>query len=136
MDARLTIVISLAALVLPSCTRESFPPTATEGMERGPIRLVLTADVTTGSVPLTVNFTGTVYGRIDTVFTTVPEITFHGGSTQSESPYHPVPDSITSVRRTYSAREHYFRNDTFKSVMIVHSRYREIVSDTLVITVR
>jgi len=85
---------------------------------------------------LTVNFTGILYGRIDTLFTTVPEITFNGGSIQPEALYYPLPDTLTGARRMYGAREHYFRNDTFKAVMIVRGRYREIVSDTLVITVR
>jgi hypothetical protein len=136
MDTRRALVIVFAVLVLPSCRGDDFSPNVVDEAVGGPARLVLSADVTTGSVPLTVNFTGTLYGRIDTLFTTVPEITFNGGSTQPEALYYPLPDTLTGARRTYGAREHYFRNDTYRAVMIVHGRYRTIVSDTLVITVR
>ena len=124
-------------VVISSCTREPYQPTAPAAAGAGsPLRLVLTADVTAGTVPLTVNFTGTLLGRIDTPFTLVPELSLEGGYNPEEELYTPAPDTITIARKSYTGREHYFHRGTFNAVMIVHGTHRDILSDTVHITVQ
>ena len=119
-----------------SCRQDSAPLSVPDNTGIGPIRLVLTADVMSGTVPLTVNFTGTLYGFIDTLALKVPETTFTGGYNPEEEIYAPLPDTVTPARRSYSAREHYFRQNSFKAVMKLHGVHRDIISDTVTIDVR
>lgn len=119
-----------------SCTREAYHPTAPAADGAATLRLVLTADVTTGTIPLTVNFTGALQGSIGTSYTRVPEVSLEGGYNTEESLYTPDPDTVTVARASYTGREHYFHPGTFNAVMIVHGVHGDIFSDTIRITVR
>ena len=99
------------------------------------MRLFLTADTLDGTIPLTVNFTGTLYGTIDTLLLTVPEVSFDGGLGQPPATYEPLADTLARARRIYTAREHYRERRSFRAVMILHSRSGTIVSDTCSLTV-
>jgi hypothetical protein len=136
MRIRLLFILVLQCFFLSSCERKSLPLSVSDDRVDGPARLVLTADTTNGTVPLTVNFTGTLYGRIDTIFLRVPEVSFVGGYDPADEIYVPLLDTLTVARRVYTAREHYFVQHTFKAVMKLHGMYRDIVSDTVVITVQ
>lgn len=96
-------------------------------------RLVLTADNTNGSEPLTVNFTGTFYGKIDTLQMLVPaDIMFPGiGKTVI---IYSLPDTLQSARRTYTSSYTYPAGN-YKAVLLLQSKYKRFVSDTLNITV-
>jgi hypothetical protein len=98
-------------------------------------RLVLKADVSRGTVPLTVNFLLSLEGPIDTIFTRLPEVSLLGGYNPEEALYAPLSDSVTSARRSYSGREHYFRTGVFKAVMVLHGIHGDMYSDTVQISV-
>jgi hypothetical protein len=118
-----------------SCLREPYFPPEPPAAGESSIRLILTADVTTGTIPLTVSFTGTLRGVIDTLYTKVPEVSLEGGFNPEEELYTPVPDSVIAARTNYPGREHYFRAGTFGPVMILHGVHGDIASDTVMITV-
>jgi hypothetical protein len=126
---------ALGCAVFSSCMREPYFPTNPPAGGESSIRLILTADMTTGTIPLTVTFTGTLQGPIDTLYTQVPEVSLEGGFNPEEELYTPVPDSVTPARENYQGREHYFRPGTFGAVMILHGVHGDIVSDTVRITV-
>lgn len=126
----------LVFLSISACERDQVPSLAPESSAPGVPRLLLTADRTEGTVPLTVNFTGTLSGGFDTMVTKVPEVSLAGGSSTDADLYAPIPDTLTAARHAYSAREHYFKQGSFKAVMRLHGRGGDILSDTLVITVR
>jgi hypothetical protein len=128
-------MMAFCCIVTPSCRPEASSPAGPSAGGVSPARLILTADVTTGSIPLTVNFTGTLQGYIDTLYTRVPEISLEGGYNPEESLYTPSPDTVTPGRSTYTGREHYFRQGTFNAVMILHGLHGDIRSDTVLITV-
>lgn len=136
MRIRLLFILGLQCVFLSSCERGSLPLSVSDDTADGPVRLVLTADMTNGTVPLTVNFTGTLYSRIDTILLKVPEVSFDGGYNPDDEIYVPRLDTVTVARRVHTAREHYFTQHTFKAVMKLHGMYRDIISDTVVITVQ
>lgn len=130
--------LSIAALSLwawISCAREFADPAGPEPQTAGAARLVLTADTTAGTIPLTVNFTGVLFGSIDTLLLRVPEVSFDGGTDQVPVLYVPQPDTLARAQREYTARAHYFRHGTYQAVMTLHGRSGNIVSDTCRISV-
>jgi hypothetical protein len=66
----------------------------------------------------------------------VPELSLLGGYNPEEELYTPAPDTVTFARKSYTGREHYFRQGTFNAVMIVHGVHGDIFSDTVRITVQ
>jgi hypothetical protein len=126
-------VLALCASL--SCERGDPLTNGPDALAGGAVRLLLTADVSTGAVPLTVSFTGTLFGTIDTLFLKVPEFSFDGGTGQPRDAYLPQPDTLAPARRVYPAREHYFQRRTFRAVMTLHGRSGSIVSDTCTISV-
>lgn len=126
---------ALVLMSISACERDQIPPVGPANSAPGPPRLLLTADQTEGTVPLTVNFTGTLSGGFDTMVTKVPEVSLAGGSSTDADLYAPIPDTLTAARRAYNAREHYFKPGSFKAVMRLHGRGGDILSDTLVINV-
>lgn len=125
----------MGCALFPSCFRDPYFPAEPPEAGDSSIRFILTADVTSGTIPLTVTFTGTIQGPIDTLYTRVPEISLEGGFNPEEELYTPVPDSVTAARQIYQGREHYFRQGTFGAVMILHGVHGDVVSDTVRITV-
>jgi hypothetical protein len=132
---RRLVTFVMTCLACSGCGRESLPSSVSDTQHAAPLRLALSADDTSGTVPLTVNFTGKLLGPIDTLVVRVPPITLAGGYNPEEEIYVPVPDTTTPAKKTYSAREHYFRQATYRAVMRVHALSGDIVSDTVVITV-
>jgi hypothetical protein len=135
MKFRVLMVAALSLCSGLSCGREFPDPSGPDFHDNGAVQLVLTGDVTAGTIPLTVSFTGTLYGTIDTLLLQVPEVFFDGGTNQVPVLYVPQPDTLAPAQRSYAAREHYFRQGTFRAVMMLHSRYGTIVSDTCRISV-
>jgi hypothetical protein len=127
---------ALVLMSISACERDQNPLAAPKSSAQGSPRLLLTADQTEGTVPLTVNFTGTLSGGFDTLVTKVPEVSLAGGASTDADQYMPIPDTLTAARRVYSAREHYFKQGSFKAVLRLHGRGGDILSDTLLITVR
>jgi hypothetical protein len=133
--AAVALMLAVGSIVTPSCRPETSSPAGPSGGGLSPVTLVLTADVTNGTIPLTVNFTGTLNGPIDTIYTRVPEVSLEGGYNPEESLYTPSPDTVTPARSAYTGREHYFRQGTFNAVMILHGIHGDVCSDTIQITV-
>jgi hypothetical protein len=129
------LVIAIATALAASCDREPYFPTTPPDTGQQGVRLTLNADATSGTVPLTVNFTGSLKGPIDTLSTLVPESSLEGGYNPEEALYTPVPDTTAKARGSYQGREHYFRQGTYSAVMIVHGLHGDILSDTVTITV-
>lgn len=130
------MIVAAGLCVLSSCERETVVSDGSDVLAEGTVRLLLTADVTTGTVPLTVSFTGTLYGAIDTLLLRVPEVSFDGGNNPNPDVYLANPDTLAPPRRLYTSREHYLQSRTFRAVMTLHGRFRDITSDTLLITVQ
>ena len=126
----------LIILCCAACGRLEPSPAGPATGATGPLRLALSADQTSGAVPLTVTFTGRLSGSFDTLFTRVPEVSLAGGATSDADLYSSLPDTLSPARAVYTAREHYFRGGTFRAVMRLHARGGDVVSDTLVITVQ
>ncbi len=135
MNPRVLLVVALSLCTWLSCEREFAVPNGPDVHDNVAVQLVLTGDVTAGTIPLTVSFTGTLYGLIDTLLLQVPEVFFDGGTDQVPVVYVPLPDTLARAQRIYTAREHYFRHGTFRAVMLLHNRYGTIVSDTCRISV-
>lgn len=135
MSPRVLPAAALALCTFLSCERGSPVSGDPDFLADGPVRLLLTADTSSGTVPLTVSFTGMLYGTIDTLLLTVPEISFDGGTGQPLGAYEPKPDTLAPARRVYTAREHYLQRRAFRAVMILHGRYGTLVSDTCTISV-
>ena len=131
-----SFLLAFGSVIATSCRPESTSPVGPSAGGRSRVVLVLKADVKSGTVPLTVNFTGALLGRIDTVFTLVPEVSLEGGYNPEESLYTPSPDTVTPGRSTYTGREHYFHQGTFNAVMILHGLHGDIHSDTVQISVQ
>jgi hypothetical protein len=122
-------------IILCGCGRLEPSPAGPSSPVSGPVRLTISADQTSGAVPLTVTFTGKLSGTFDTLLTRVPEVSLTGGSTADAGEYSSLPDTLAPARPAYTAREHYFRAGTFRAVMHLHARGGDVASDTLVVTV-
>jgi hypothetical protein len=122
-------------IILSGCGRLEPSPAGPASPASGPARLTISADQTSGAIPLTVTFTGKLSGSIDTLLTRVPEVSLEGGATSGGGEYSSLPDTLAPARPVYTAREHYFRAGTFRAVMRLHARGGDVVSDTLVIAV-
>ncbi|MDI6802445.1 MAG: hypothetical protein QME58_01200 [Bacteroidota bacterium] len=120
--------IFLTSIIFFSCKEKS-----TEYIDDQFPRLVLTADKTTGIDALTVKYTGTFYGMIDTLQMLVPADIMFPGAGKTVIIY-ALPDTLQQARRTYSSWFTYFAGN-YKTVMLLQSKYKRFVSDTLNITV-
>jgi hypothetical protein len=99
------------------------------------IRLVLTADSTEGVAPLTVHFTGHLYGKIDSLDTCVPAVVLCPGFGKTCIRYC-NPDTTQPAKRSYSAEATYKNTGEYKAVMILKIiRGPSIYSDSLPIRV-
>jgi hypothetical protein len=131
MMMRLFILGILLAglLAFIGCADSSVEPKHSSG-----IRLVLAADTTEGSAPLTVHFTGTLHGNIDTLEMCVPAMVLCPGYGKLCIQYC-LPDTSQPAQRVYTAEETYESVRSYKAVMVLQSKQGLIRSDSLLITV-
>jgi len=89
-------------------------------------RLVLSADVRSGQAPLTVNFTGTFLGKIDTVYLQETDFVMFYGTGK-------IADITAVLNETYhTAKSVYYDKctydvGTYKAVMILRERTVRII---------
>lgn len=120
-------LLLLSSSIFLSCKENS-----TELIDNQSPRLVLSADKTDGQAPLTVNYTGTFYGNIDTIQMLVPADIMFPGAGKTVIIY-ALPDTLQPARRTYSSWYTYPAGN-YKAVMMLQSNFSRFVSDTLTIT--
>ena len=123
------IILILIPISFYSCNESS-----TESIEDNSLKLILSADKLTGESPLTVNFTGTFSGKIDTVQMKVPSYFMFPGTGKTVITYS-LPDSIVPAEKKYNTY-YVYGTGTYKAVMMVQSKFRNYYSDTLSIVVK
>ncbi len=129
MERICVVVVVFTLMNFQSCKRdESVQPPVDENA----VRLVLTADKVTGSAPLPVNFTGKLYGKIDTLRMKVPDMILYPGAGRTIIRY-ALPDSSRPARSTYTDTFTY-PSGIHNAVMLLQGKNRDIWSDTLTIT--
>jgi hypothetical protein len=97
-------------------------------------KLILTADTTRGSFPLTVNFTGTFHGAIDTIKVNNLVCRLISGLPTRYGPVFHYPDTVLNRSYTISTTYPYYTG-TYKASMVIQTTYQEFLSDTITITV-
>ncbi|MBI2429929.1 MAG: hypothetical protein HYV29_14265 [Ignavibacteriales bacterium] len=97
-------------------------------------RLILTADKMSGSSPMTVKFTGKFLGKIDTIQMLVPDFFLFPGHGKTLIRY-ALPDTTQPAKQFYTEERTYTGQGVVKLVMVLQSKYRDIYSDTLTITI-
>ncbi|MFA6597937.1 MAG: hypothetical protein WCS69_09460 [Ignavibacteriaceae bacterium] len=123
-------ILSFVLALMFGCKENS-----TEVKEDTTPRLVLTADKTSGTAPLTIKFSGTFLGKIDTVSMLVPDYFLLPGHEKTLIRY-ALPDTTQSARQVYTEERTYNTSGTVKLVMLLQSKYKDYYSDSLPITIK
>ena len=127
----LSTIILLIGLFL-SCEETTQPIDSNE------LRLVLKADKTSGTVPLTVNFTAEIKGDTTGLVGFVPDYFFFPGGGRTVIRY-ALPDTLQKIK-TWSNQETYYIPGTIKVVLLYQGKKNnalfDLWSDTLTIKVQ
>lgn len=127
----LSTIILLMGLFL-SCEETTQPIDSNE------LRLVLKADKTSGTVPLTVNFTAEIKGDTTGLVGFVPDYFFFPGGGRTIIRY-ALPDTLQKIK-TWSNQETYYIPGTIKVVLLYQGKKNnalfDLWSDTLTIKVQ
>lgn len=112
---------------------------STEPEKSNQLKLILTADKTSGPAPLTVNFSAQITGDTTGLCGLVPDYIFFKGQGNFIIRYI-IPDSLQKVRPTWSAQTTYFNSGTVKVVLLYqgfkNNTSYDLWSDTLVVSVQ
>lgn len=127
----LSTIILLIGLFL-SCEETTQPIDSNE------LTLVLKADKTSGTVPLTVNFTAEIKGDTTGLVGFVPDYFFFPGGGRTIIRY-ALPDTLQKIK-TWSNQETYYIPGTIKVVLLYQGKKNnalfDLWSDTLTIKVQ
>lgn len=110
----------------------------TQPIDSNELRLVLKADKTSGTVPLTVNFTAEIKGDTTGLVGFVPDYFFFPGGGRTIIRY-ALPDTLQKIK-TWSNQETYYIPGTIKVVLLYQGKKNnalfDLWSDTLTIKVQ
>lgn len=98
-------------VILSGCNNSSEP------VYSGEPKLVLTADKTTGSAPLTVKFFGKIQGKTDGINSQVPDYFFFSRTGKTVIPYS-IPDTSQNLRTDWSEEITYNIAGSYKVVLL------------------
>lgn len=123
-------LLFLGVVVFICCSDDTTKPTVSNEA-----RLVLTADKVSGPAPLTVHFTGSLHGKIDTLVMCVPDMVLCPGYGKT-CVFYCSPDTSQQAKRVYLAEAYYTSAGDYKAVMVLLSKHSyDIYSDSLAIHV-
>ena len=110
----------------------------TQPIDSNELRLVLKADKTSGTAPLTVNFSAEIKGDTTGLVGFVPDYFFFPGHGRTIIRY-ALPDTLQKIK-TWSNQETYNASGTIKAVLL-YQGYKnnapfDLWSDTLIINVQ
>ena len=105
--------------------------------DESPIRFKLSSDKSIGVSPLKVNFTGTLYGQIDTLKLFYPPLVLYPGTDKTVIRF-AENDTFVNAQRIYNSRYNYISAvpDTFKAYMLLQGLNRDYISDTIEIVLQ
>ena len=111
----------------------------TQPIDSNELRLVLKADKTSGTVPLTVNFTAEIKGDTTGLKGLVPDYIFFPGQGNTIIRY-VILDSLQEVHPNWSVQKIYFNSGIVKTVLLYQGCKNgsdfDIWSDTLTINIQ
>jgi hypothetical protein len=127
IDKYLLVLIVVLPLIVGCKKSVAEPPEETTP------KFVLTADRTSGTAPLMVNFTGALFGKTDTIIMCVPDALIFPGAGQTRIPY-TLPDTFQSPKVAYY-ESYTYGTGTYRAMMRLQTKYRTYLSDTITIRV-
>jgi hypothetical protein len=126
------LFVIISALFLLSCNN------STEPNDSDSLKLILSADKTTGNAPLTINFSGKIEGKTEGIVGQVPDYFFFSQIGMTVIPYS-IPDTSQSLVLTWSSEKTYSSSGEFKVVLLYQGKKGgenfNLLSDTLLIKV-
>ena len=100
--------------------------------------LILSADKTNGSAPLTVEFSGKIEGKTDGIVGQVPDYFLFSQIGMTVIPYS-IPDTTQALNNTWSSEKTYPSSGEYKVVLLYQGKKDgenfNLLSDTLLIKV-
>src|SRR5690606_8208635 len=90
------LIVIMSALFILSCNNSTDPN------DSDSLKLILSADKTNGSAPLTVNFSGKIEGNIEGIVGQVPDYFFFSQIGMTVIPYS-IPDTTQALNNTWSS---------------------------------
>jgi len=126
------LMIIFIVSIFYSCEETTQPTDSNE------LKLVLKADKTSGTVPLTINFTAEIKGDTTGFKGLVPDYFFYPGGGRTIIRY-ALPDTLQKIK-TWSNQETYNVPGTIKVVLLYQGKKNntpfDLWSDTLVVTIQ
>lgn len=126
------LIVIISALFILSCNNSTDPN------DSDSLKLILSADKTNGSAPLTVNFSGKIEGNIEGIVGQVPDYFFFSQIGMTVIPYS-IPDTTQALNNTWSSEKTYPSSGEFKVVLLYQGKKEgenfNLLSDTLLIKV-
>jgi hypothetical protein len=121
-----------------SCKDKNVDPLAVEPYKSDILKLILSADKTSGIAPLTIIFTGVFQGNTDSIRGQVPDYIFYSRTGKTIIPYS-IPDTSQNFSPYWRDTVTYHNTGVYKVVLVYQGLKNhkdiDILSDTLLIKV-